>query len=535
MELWNRHHRGRAAVGVVTPPKLLLVLSEQRSGSTFFSEALASVLPCGIALGESMLPNAGGEGFDQRPFAAALNTRLRYKRASMAYAWLMHVRKHACAERKCECIGVVKLFRTHPVRKLALRHLVTSPDVASVILERNASDVECSLRWARQTSDFATTPNERRRVAGQSQARARFHSNCVPSQDFSEAHGAWYAQLRLLRTTLHVPFDEATQRTAEALQRVAVALHVPASPWVAPRANEMRALPATLGLITIVRRRVDRLAQWLTHHSGIGVNEIALYSTSEVHHAVAQSASSYGAVKLHGRLEAVINTSSGREWSYAWKKAGSCLHVQNTPFVRDAPLRDMCERLMFMPEQAQVVRHAASRLKSTWLLHIDVDEHLSSNGGPPEAWRSYLTMMSARKRIPGGVYVPQLQMVGSLNDTEHLLYRLNRWEENKCLVRRHALHEHPRAFGSVHEVTLKRGEFYVPAPARVLALLHYRYVGWNVGRRAEIDVRMRELGCDRTNQDEQLTLICEHKRKEIARWSTQLVIQPRARLRSQRS
>ena len=69
-------------------------------------------------------------------------------------------------------------------------------------------------------------------MAGQSQARARFHSNCVPSQDFSEAHGAWYAQLRLLRTTLHVPFDEATQRTAEALQRVAVALHVPASPWV---------------------------------------------------------------------------------------------------------------------------------------------------------------------------------------------------------------------------------------------------------------------------------------------------------------
>jgi len=35
---------------------LLLVLSEQRSGSTFFSEALASVLPCGIALGESVPP-----------------------------------------------------------------------------------------------------------------------------------------------------------------------------------------------------------------------------------------------------------------------------------------------------------------------------------------------------------------------------------------------------------------------------------------------------------------------------------------------
>ena len=80
------------------PPKLLLVLSEQRSGSTFFSEALASVLPCGIALGESMLPNAGGEGFDQRPFAAALNTRLRYKRSSSALAWLMHVRSHACAD-----------------------------------------------------------------------------------------------------------------------------------------------------------------------------------------------------------------------------------------------------------------------------------------------------------------------------------------------------------------------------------------------------------------------------------------------------
>ena len=517
------------------PPKLLLVLSEQRSGSTFFSEALASVLPCGIALGETMQLNAGGEGFDQQPFAAALNTRLRHRRSSMARAWLMHVRSHACAKRTCECIGVVKLFRTHPVGSLALRRLVKSPDVASIVLERNASGVECSLRWARQTSDFSIVPNERRRVSGQFEAHARFRSRCAPTPNFVAQHNAWFAQLRRLRTTLHVPFHEATQRTTEALQRVATALRLPASPWVAPPANEVPALPATLGLITIVRRRVDRLAQWLAHHSGIGVNEIALYSTSEVHHAVAQSASSHGAVKLHGRLEAVINASSGREWSYAWKRGASCLRVQNTSLVRDAPLRDMCERRMYMPEQAQVVRHAASRLNSTWLLHIDVDEHLSSNGGPPNAWRSYLTTVSARNRVPGGVYVPQLQMVGSLDNAEYLLHHSDRWEENKCLVQRRALHEDPRAFGSVHEITLKRGKFYVSAPARVLALLHYRYVGWNVDRRAEIDTRTRELGCDRAKQDEQLAQICKYKRQEIARWSTQLDRQPRARLRSQQS
>lgn len=535
MDLWDRHRRGRAAVGAVTSPKLLLVLSEQRSGSTFFSEALASVLPCGVLMGEAMLPNAGGGGFDQRPYAAALNKRLRYKRSSLALQWLLHVRSHACAPHACRCIGVVKLFRTHPVGKIALRRLLRSPDVASVVLERNASGVECSLQWAQQTADFAATPNERRRVAGQSEARARFHSNCVPSQDFSEAHDAWYAQLRLLRTTLHVSFDEATQRTAMALRRIALALHVPASPWVASRSNETRALPTTLGVITIVRRSVERLAPWLAHHAFIGVDEVALYSTNEVHQAVAQLAATHSVVTLHRPLDVAIEYFGRRQWSYEWRQCPGCCRAENAPLVRDAPLPGMCERRMFMPEQAHVVRHAVAHLKTAWVLHIDVDEFLATSGGVPHAWRSYLALLSARKRVPGGVHVPQLQMLGALNETEHLTEQLYQREESKCLVRREALHEHPRAFGSIHHVTLKQGQFYMHAPSGVLALLHYRYLGWRDNWRAQVRVRLRELGCGAGRLDEEMALICRRKREELAQWATQRASRARVPLDTARA
>ena len=517
------------------PPKLLLVLSEQRSGSSFFSDALASVLPCGVLMGEAMLPNAGGGGFDQRPFAAAMDTRLMYKRSSLALPWLLHVRSHACAERTCACIGVVKLFRTHPVFKIALRRLLGSPDVASVVLERDASGVECSLRWAQQTADFAATPNERRRVPGQSEARARFRSGCAPSPDFLVAHNAWYAQLRRLRPTLHVSFDEATQRTATALTRVASALHVPVSPWVATHANETRALPATLGVVTIVRRNVDRLAPWLAHHAFVGVDEVALYSTNDVHRAVAQLAAAHTIVTLHQPLHVATERFGQNPWSYAWRQCPDCCRSQNTPLVRDAALPGMCERRMFMPEQAHAVRHAVTRLKTTWLLHMDVDEYLATRGGAPHAWRSYLALLSARKRVPGGVHVPQLQMLGSLNATEHLTEQLYEWEESKCLVRRAALHEHPRAFGSIHHVTLKKGEFYMHAPSGVLALLHYRYLGWRTNWRAEVRARLRELGCGANSAHGEIALICRRKRQELAKWAAQRASRGRVNLDAART
>ena len=38
------------------------------------------------------------------------------------------------------------------------------------------------------------------------------------------------------------------------------------------------------------------------------------------------------------------------------------------------------------------------------------------------------------------------------------------WGEHKALVRRAAVHPDPGAYGSIHEVTLKRGEQYLRVP-----------------------------------------------------------------------
>ena len=190
---------------------------------------------------------------------------------------------------------------------------------------------------------------------------------------------------------------------------------------------------------------------------------------------------------------------------------------------------------MFMPEQAHVVRDAVAQLKAAWLLHVDVDEYLVADGSAPDAWRTYLATLGARKRVPGGVHVPQVQMLGSLNETEHLVVQPNRWEENKCLVRGQALHEDPHAFGSVHHVTLRRGEFYVRAPSKVLALLHYRYLDWHNHWHAEVQARLGELGCSSKSIDDALALICKSKQNELARWATQRVKRANARLDTRRA
>ena len=103
------------------------------------------------------------------------------------------------------------------------------------------------------------------------------------------------------------------------------------------------------------------------------------------------------------------------------------------------------------------------------------------------------------------------------------------------MVRRAALHEHPRAFGSIHHVTLKKGEFYMHAPSGVLALLHYRYLGWRTNWRAEVRARLRELGCGANSAHGEIALICRRKRQELAKWAAQRASRGRVNLDAART
>ena len=526
--------------------KLVVILSEQRSGSTFLSEAVARALPCAVALGEPLLQQSSGGGYLQWSFADALDTGLRNRRSSNPLAWLRHVRKHACASRKCACVGVVKLFRTHRVYRNGLHRLVGAPDVASVVLERNAVEVECSLRWAKRTSDWANTPHERN-VSGSLAGYRSFQSSCVPTVAFAALHNRWYAHLRNLHCTVRVGFSELIYDTAQALRRIGRALNETiTNPQNLTESLEFPRISVprpTIALIVIVRRHPERLAPWLAHHARSGVDEVAIYSTPETRVSVARIVHIYEfptnsqrtlrtSVSVRPVADAVA-ASGGALWSYSWKTCQQCCNLPLArALVREAPIDGMCSRRMYMPEQAHAVRHAVTRIASSWLLYLDLDEYLAADGSAPDAWRTYLATLGARRRRPGGVRLTQLQMIGSLNETIHLAGEPARWNVHKVIVRTDALHENPHAFGSVHEVTLKRGEFYVTVSPNALALLHYRYLGL---QNVESQARLHELGCEDVHHDKHLALICRYKRAELSRWATQLVKRPRVRLLASRA
>lgn len=529
-------------------PKLLVVLSEQRSGSTFLSEAVARVLPCAVALGEPLLRQVNAGGYLQWPFAGVLDAGLRNRRLSNPLAWLRHVRKHACASLQCECVGVVKLFRHHEVDPYGLRRLVSAPDVMSVVLERDASEVECSLRWAERTSDWSNTP-QGRGASGRLEGYRDFKATFVPTAAFAALHNKWYAQLRHLDYTTSIGFSELIRHTPQALQRVARALNATVANWTLPLLpHNAPVVRPTLAMIVIVRRYPERLEPWLAHHTRSGVDEVVIYSTPETRVEVERIAdvavfttkthshwlrgTNSSWTRTHWPLAEAIASGGGALWSYSWKTCQQCCSKpMPRALVRAAPIEGMCARRMYMPEQAHVVRHALLRLVSTWVLHIDLDEYLAADGSAPDAWRTYLATLDARERRPGGVRLNQLQMVhAELNKTAYLVAQPHKWAENKALVRRDAFHLDPRAYGSVHEVTLRRDEFYVRAPNRVLDLLHYRYMGWHTDRRAQISMRLAELGCAAKHNKTELALICRSKRTELVRWDAQLRSRPRAQL-----
>jgi hypothetical protein len=168
---------------------------------------------------------------------------------------------------------------------------------------------------------------------------------------------------------------------------------------------------------------------------------------------------------------------------------------------------------MFMPEQAQTARHAAARARASWMLTLDLDEYLVGD------WRVYLAMMLARPKPPGGVRLDQLQMVDAHTCLEP--HQKSIKHEQKPLIRRAALYADPRAYGSVHEPTLGRGEIYVTAPAHVLAIAHWRYRDWNAGGQR---ARLKDLNCVATNvvSDAEHDKVCAAKRLEVQTWELEL-------------
>ncbi len=496
---------------------LLLVLSDRRSGSTFLSETLGRALPCSVELGEPLLAPANAGGYLRHAWAGQVDEALAKARIRNPLPWLRHVRELACEHRHAECAGkqcvaVVKLLRRHKVPPTRLHELLRAPDARSVLLERPVHETDCSLRWALRTQDWATTPSERKR-SNRSAEYAQHVRECMqagPTPEYARAHASWYATARAMGVTLDESFWNATQRTAEVVARVAH--QVGLQPTVAKARNaEEEDTPMerpSLALVTMVTRSDAYLDEWAGYHlHRLGASEVFVYWKR------AEAPRRSNASVRHYTIAEAAAESHGRAWWWVWPnpKYGCAPVWRPTRPIKG--VHDMCEKRMFMPEQAQTARHAAARAQASWMLTLDIDEYHVGE------WRTYLTMMQARPKPPGGVRLDQLQMVDAHTCLEPRRKSIK--NEQKPLIRRAALHADPRAYGSVHEPTLGRGEIFVTASVHVLAIAHWRYRGWNAGGRR---ARLEDLGCVAGNvaPDAEHDALCAAKRREVQTWEQEL-------------
>ena len=270
----------------------------------------------------------------------------------------------------------------------------------------------------------------------------------------------------------------------------------------------------TLALSTIVTHQSERFTGWLAPHLTLGVSEIHAFWLEGVPATAAPVAD---ARVWHHDLETALAAGNHRTWWLAWKQSSWCDPRLNPRVIirthSDQP--EMCQKRLYMPEQALAFRFVARNARSTWLLAIDIDETLQGD------WFNYLRILNARARVPGGVRIAQVQLVGS---DQCLAARKGFFKnEKKTFVRRTALHPDVGAFASIHEPTLAKGEFYLNAPRNVVALAHARYFNWT-GRMRQPPTIPRSLRCTAEDGDCRRAVAWWHRFRvrEFAKWRSEL-------------
>ena len=129
-----------------------------------------------------------------------------------------------CEAHDDACAITFKLFDSHSIPMNQLRELLEYQGTAAIVLERDAHDEECSLRWAEQSGDFSITPAFRENRKSPTNYEA-FRRRCKATSAFSRAHNSWFEHVRktlreVQRPWLEVRFEEATANASATLARI---------------------------------------------------------------------------------------------------------------------------------------------------------------------------------------------------------------------------------------------------------------------------------------------------------------------------
>lgn len=169
----------------IVPPKIIAVMSMQRSGSTTVSRLLASH-KCAVWGNEVFVPREDGEVTqDELGIHELTGRNVTYSR-SRPVDFLLEANKIICKSdmvpEECNgmCTIVVKVFETHHVSRfgtLNIQDMLRSPDVGIVVLQREMKDWFNSYHAATKEGDWVTVPDKERPKRVKVNSVPDFHVN----------------------------------------------------------------------------------------------------------------------------------------------------------------------------------------------------------------------------------------------------------------------------------------------------------------------------------------------------------------------
>lgn len=237
------------------PPKLVVVASTQRGASTEVAEIVA-MHPCGASFNEMLVHGHFPDGYDKytdvrykgrQGIPAALNKLVGEEIVGDHLAhkyWLddaMRVRDLFCSSRpqpvknRCgeECVVALKMHLNNYIGSAHDKpwiELLTSPDVAAVVVQRGGVENYCSIAAAKETGFWGHSPTQCKEAVagGQCEEAAELKSKCIV--ETSAKANEWAAEVDLR-------FDVARQELSRARR---LWLDVPFEQFVAGGGGELR-------------------------------------------------------------------------------------------------------------------------------------------------------------------------------------------------------------------------------------------------------------------------------------------------------
>ena len=236
-------------------PTRVVIVSNQRSGSTAMMHRVASEFACGVELNESLGESkARAGGLLRFPKLRSLPLSAVVERQNQPIRLLDLVQRQLCAARcdarlarSAECVGVLKLFRSHFVTSPGMRELLGDDGTWSIVLRRNVRDVECSWQFARASGRWYATAAQR--DASETSNYSRFRNRrCrpLPTNAFRKKINLWHelTNTGLFAHARHPVAFVQTENSTAFSQRahMMAAPLVNASSWVKAALSSARSL-----------------------------------------------------------------------------------------------------------------------------------------------------------------------------------------------------------------------------------------------------------------------------------------------------